>query len=189
MFTVKNKTIMKEQETSSSHIKAILTENQIPLLIRKKDLRKHWPCATWSMEKWTSVFSGTKLPFRVHTRKLEMSNKWENDPEALFEATFEQFLEWQREEESGSLPDSNPFAEFAHSEHWAYSSYNHISQLFEEEKHKELFESINWKAFGLKSDLELSAKDSTLWIGSEGSFTPCHQDSYGYNVVMQLAGR
>ncbi|XP_023339562.1 HSPB1-associated protein 1 isoform X2 [Eurytemora carolleeae] len=30
--------------------------------------------------------------------------------------------------------------------------------------------------------------DSTLWIGSQGAHTPCHQDSYGYNLVCQLVG-
>merc|ERR1719391_1451811 len=33
-----------------------------------------------------------------------------------------------------------------------------------------------------------AGKDSTLWIGTQGAYTPCHQDSYGYNLVAQLYG-
>ncbi|CAK8985942.1 unnamed protein product [Durusdinium trenchii] len=28
----------------------------------------------------------------------------------------------------------------------------------------------------------------TLWLGSKGARTPCHQDAYGHNIVAQIAG-
>ncbi len=45
---------------------------------------------------------------------------------------------------------------------------------------------INWSDMGLKNRC---GKDSTLWIGSQGSHTPCHYDTYGINFVAQIVGR
>lgn len=45
---------------------------------------------------------------------------------------------------------------------------------------------IDWHRFGFK---ERNAKDSTLWLGSKFAYTPCHYDTYGYNLVAQIYGR
>ncbi|XP_048580082.1 HSPB1-associated protein 1 isoform X2 [Nematostella vectensis] len=34
-----------------------------------------------------------------------------------------------------------------------------------------------------------TGKQSTIWVGSEGAFTPCHMDTYGSNLVAQIFGR
>ncbi|NXA08332.1 HBAP1 protein, partial [Sapayoa aenigma] len=45
---------------------------------------------------------------------------------------------------------------------------------------------VRWSDFGFPGR---SGKESTLWIGSEGANTPCHLDSYGCNLVLQVQGR
>lgn len=35
----------------------------------------------------------------------------------------------------------------------------------------------------------MSAEESTVWIGSTGAHTPCHQDLYGINLVAQVYGK
>jgi len=45
---------------------------------------------------------------------------------------------------------------------------------------------IDWSDMGLK---DRTGKESTLWIGSQGSHTPCHYDTYGINFVAQIVGR
>lgn len=50
----------------------------------------------------------------------------------------------------------------------------------------EILESLNWSEFGLPNR---SGSDSTFWLGSQGSSTPCHQDTYGCNLVAQLIGK
>ncbi|XP_076480177.1 HSPB1 associated protein 1 isoform X4 [Bombus vancouverensis nearcticus] len=37
-------------------------------------------------------------------------------------------------------------------------------------------------------DIDKTGDDSTLWIGSKGAHTNCHQDSYGCNLVAQIHG-
>ncbi|XP_028403625.1 HSPB1-associated protein 1-like isoform X2 [Dendronephthya gigantea] len=45
---------------------------------------------------------------------------------------------------------------------------------------------INWSSLGFPSR---TGEQSTFWMGSVESFTPCHYDSYGCNLVAQLYGR
>jgi len=45
---------------------------------------------------------------------------------------------------------------------------------------------IDWSEIGLRNR---SGKQSTLWIGSQGAYTPCHYDTYGINFVAQIVGK
>jgi HSPB1-associated protein 1 len=64
-----------------------------------------------------------------------------------------------------------------------------MNQLFSDDKQKEIIDSVKWSEIGLDSNLDTNGKNSTLWIGTEGAFTPCHQDTYGYNFVAQITGK
>lgn len=46
--------------------------------------------------------------------------------------------------------------------------------------------STKWERLGFP---EVTGDQTTIWIGSEGSSTPCHLDTYGCNLVAQLYGR
>ncbi|XP_025153870.1 HSPB1-associated protein 1 isoform X2 [Harpegnathos saltator] len=50
---------------------------------------------------------------------------------------------------------------------------------------KDSKDEMCWRNFGIDKD----GFDSTLWIGSKGAHTNCHQDSYGYNLIAQIHGR
>uniref|UniRef100_A0ACB8G1M8 HSPB1-associated protein 1 n=1 Tax=Sphaerodactylus townsendi TaxID=933632 RepID=A0ACB8G1M8_9SAUR len=45
---------------------------------------------------------------------------------------------------------------------------------------------VRWSDFGFSGR---DGKESTLWVGSSGANTPCHLDSYGCNLVLQVQGR
>lgn len=47
-------------------------------------------------------------------------------------------------------------------------------------------QDVKWAEFGFGGR---DGQESTLWIGTEGANTPCHQDAYGYNLVLQVQGR
>lgn len=173
---------------SDEKIDAVLIRNAVPILFKRKQISERWPCTSWSTQKWSSVLCDVQLPFRVHARLDDDGSRrpqWENCPTATFKATFEQFLAWQRE--SRVSDRSNPFAEHARADHWAYSSYNYLSQLLDE-RQAELLTAINWTALGFQG-AHADGRESTLWIGSTGAATPCHQDTYDYNLVAQLMGR
>ncbi|XP_014479730.1 PREDICTED: HSPB1-associated protein 1 isoform X2 [Dinoponera quadriceps] len=68
-------------------------------------------------------------------------------------------------------------------EMWYYFDYKYMQEWFNDKP--EILASLNWRKFGIDKD----GSDSTLWIGSKGAHTNCHQDSYGYNLVAQIHGR
>lgn len=49
-----------------------------------------------------------------------------------------------------------------------------------------VLQDVKWSDFGFEGR---NGRESTLWIGTEGANTPCHLDSYGYNLVLQVQGR
>ena len=76
---------------------------------------------------------------------------------------------------------SNPLMRFPSSQYWIYADYKYMSQLCED-----LVEPVDWSVFGFKGR---NGTESTLWVGSERAYTPCHYDTYGCNLVAQLSGR
>ena len=66
---------------------------------------------------------------------------------------------------------------------WYYFDYKYLHQLFNDRT--EILKSIDWQRFGF----DKTGNDSTIWIGSKGAHTNCHQDSYGCNLISQIHGR
>lgn len=70
-------------------------------------------------------------------------------------------------------------------QHSAYMSYQHFRTLFKTSKKDAEIAcaALPWHTLGVKN---VSAMDSTLWVGSAGAFTALHYDSYGSNLHMQV---
>ena len=66
---------------------------------------------------------------------------------------------------------------------WHYFDYKHVKEWFQDKPN--IMKSFDWKYFQLDYD----GSDSTMWIGSKGAHTNCHQDTYGCNLVAQTHGR
>lgn len=62
---------------------------------------------------------------------------------------------------------------------WYSHSYRDISSWPEH-----LRKSITFDALGFDR-----ADDILFWLGSKGANTPCHYDTYGFNIVVQVFGR
>lgn len=70
---------------------------------------------------------------------------------------------------------------------WLYYDYKHLRQSLLDRP--EIIDSFNWLKFGIDEELGQDGSNSTIWIGSKGAHTDCHQDTYGYNLVAQIHGR
>ncbi|XP_063978492.1 HSPB1-associated protein 1 isoform X2 [Diachasmimorpha longicaudata] len=68
------------------------------------------------------------------------------------------------------------------SDNWYYFDYKYMCEWFSEKP--EVLSAADWRPFGF----DKTGEDSTLWIGSKGAHTNCHQDSYGCNLVAQIHG-
>ena len=78
----------------------------------------------------------------------------------------------------------NPLLQYPGNWFWVYADYKYMCNHCEGVD--SLQQVVNWGVLGFKDQ---GWRDSTLWVGSQGAFTPCHYDSYGLNLVAQLSGK
>ncbi|XP_019873243.2 HSPB1-associated protein 1-like isoform X2 [Aethina tumida] len=121
----------------------------------------------WKLKDWKNVFGNLNLDCRVGfnycTRKPQFETITKRET-----LTFEQFLEKANSED----------------DKWFYYDYKHLNENLNENVH--LMNNINWKVFGFP---EINYEKSTFWFGSKNSHTSLHQDSYGYNLILQIYGK
>ncbi|XP_047457958.1 HSPB1-associated protein 1 homolog isoform X2 [Mugil cephalus] len=139
-----------------------------------------WPALRWTAEHLSGCLGDRLVRFRLG-RKEEKNTPLFETQCSYVEATVAQFLSWTRGQ-SGT--DIGPFSKYPCSDHWAYADYKYIAMLFQDQPF--MFEDVKWSEFGFEGR---DGKESTLWIGTEGANTPCHQDTYGCNLVLQIQGR
>jgi HSPB1-associated protein 1 len=127
---------------------------------------------------------------------------WETDCQFV-NASFSEFDRWvnanKRLEETGDniisssnkhprtddkLSDLPKLSDFDPETYAAYADYKYMKDLFLELP--EYKQGIDWSTFGFP---ELTGEQSTFWMGTKGAYTPCHYDTYGFNLVAQLHGR
>ncbi|XP_051480199.1 HSPB1-associated protein 1 isoform X2 [Apus apus] len=139
-----------------------------------------WPALHWNAKHLSAVLGGKKIQFRIGLKTVDLVPQFETKC-SYVKATLEEFLAWTCGQPSCL---SGPFSSYEYSKHWAYADYKYIARIFEDKP--EIFQDIRWSDFGFPGR---SGRESTLWIGSEGANTPCHLDSYGCNLVLQVQGR
>jgi HSPB1-associated protein 1 len=67
-----------------------------------------------------------------------------------------------------------------------YAGYKYLNDIATNlDKHAGGRACIDWRSMGIAR----STGDSTLWMGGAGAHTPCHYDTYGFNLHAQLHGR
>nr|XP_033338329.1 HSPB1-associated protein 1 isoform X1 [Megalopta genalis] len=127
-----------------------------------------WKLLDWKLSELIGKFGDTKLPFRVGYNVRSKGPQWEvNCPVvSMTLSEFVKSIEFKEDEKK-----------------WYYFDYKYMNEWFMD--NPEIIESVNWKRFGFKK----TGNDTTLWIGSKGAHTNCHQDSYGCNLVAQIHGR
>ncbi|KAG8178704.1 hypothetical protein JTE90_011630 [Oedothorax gibbosus] len=156
--------------------KALLNDIDVPLIF--KNLAEHFPAVPWTLSD-LEKHGNIELDFRIVSKGFK-GISWEGNAEFV-QATVPQFVSWQA---GDILSDENPFKVFDKHQHWAYSSYNYMNGIFPEDS--EIVKDTNWSRFGFP---EVTGNDCTFWLGSIGAYTPCHSDSYGCNLVLQVLGR
>ncbi|VEN37208.1 unnamed protein product [Callosobruchus maculatus] len=143
--------------------KQLISNSTKPLLLR--NLLK-WPIMQWSLENWTEALKEEKMIFRCGYFKKSKCPQWEGNTEFVHgDITY--FIK--------HLDDKDK---------WLYFDYKHLQEHLRNVKG--IRDSIDWAPLGFP---EIKLEDSTIWIGSKGAHTPCHIDTYGFNLVHQIYGR
>lgn len=145
------------------------------------DMTSGWPVLQWTAEHLSSCLCDKRIRFRLGTKTKDTNTPLFETQCSFVNATLGQFLSWSQGHTGTKV---GPFCDFHVSEHWAYADYKYITEVFEE--HPAMFEDVKWSEFGFEGR---NGRESTLWIGTEGANTPCHLDSYGCNLVLQVEGR
>ncbi|XP_026151682.1 HSPB1-associated protein 1 homolog isoform X1 [Mastacembelus armatus] len=139
-----------------------------------------WPVLHWTAEHLSGCLGDKPVRFRLGRKKETNSPLFETQC-SYVEARLVHFLSWTQDQLG---TDVGPFSEYPFSEYWAYADYKYIAMLFQDQP--SMYEDVKWSEFGFEGR---NGRESTLWIGTEGANTPCHLDSYGCNLVLQVQGR
>ncbi|XP_017767708.1 PREDICTED: HSPB1-associated protein 1 [Eufriesea mexicana] len=127
-----------------------------------------WKLFEWNLSELAEKFGDIKLPFRVGYNARSMSPQWEINCSTV-SMTLTEFIQ------NINLSEND--------KKWYYFDYKYMQEWFKNKL--EIINSINWRIFGI----DKTGDDSTIWIGSKGAHTNCHQDSYGCNLIAQIHGR
>ncbi|CAK9822335.1 HSPB1-associated protein 1 [Anthophora retusa] len=127
-----------------------------------------WKLFEWNLSELAEKFGDVKLPFRVGYNAKSMSPQWEVNCSTVL-MTLSEFIQHIEHHKNDKK--------------WYYFDYKYMQEWFKNKL--EIINSVNWRRFGFNK----TGDDSTVWIGSEGAHTNCHQDSYGCNLVAQIHGR
>ncbi|XP_034417459.1 HSPB1-associated protein 1 homolog [Cyclopterus lumpus] len=139
-----------------------------------------WPALLWTAEHLSHRLGDKVVRFRLG-RKEETNTPLFETQCSYVEARLEDFLCWTRGQTG---PHAGPFCKYPNSQYWAYADYKYIALLFQDQP--SMFEDVKWSDFGFEGR---GGRESTLWVGTAGANTPCHLDSYGCNLVLQVQGR
>ena len=146
-----------------------------------KGIIDDWTVMKWNIQQWSDTFGGLKLTFQMGLqetyRKASGEPVWETERTEIT-STFKQFVQWNS---SVKIKEDSEFNYFKISKHWSYSGYNYMKDLFDHE----VLKQFDWGKLGYDGR---DGKDSSIWIGGPGSYTPGHYDTYGYNLVAQIYG-
>lgn len=177
----------------------------MPVIFKNKTTS--WALAgTWNPSNICSLLAGTTTSLEVCPKQntTAFAAKFKNTKPVFetqceqIQATLGNFRDWlghNSEEARVSCSSSsnemqdrtaelNPLLSYPRSQYWIYANYKYMSQLCPQSE--VLLKAVDWGVFGFAGR---DGKESTIWIGSEGAFTPCHYDTYGCNLVAQLWGK
>ncbi|XP_066295391.1 HSPB1-associated protein 1-like isoform X2 [Branchiostoma lanceolatum] len=164
------------------------------------DMAEDWPARlNWTPESLAEVLGNRTLRFRTGPRYPTSEDiQWETDCEYI-DASLQQFCQWlaperwlalassrapREESETDNNTDSNPLLAYHPADNWVYLDYKYMAELFSDQP--DILEAVRWDDFGFPGR---TGVESTIWVGSAGAHTPCHYDSYGCNLVLQVYGR
>ncbi|XP_065666280.1 HSPB1-associated protein 1 isoform X2 [Hydra vulgaris] len=172
---------------SEDQMKAFLYSQKEPVVIT--NMINDWSLLNWTLDQIANEFGSIETSLKIYKRKYNdlcsIMNTNSNpivpmETDCLYiKCLLKEFIYWitEKKEMIGKL------AAFPYSEYWGYADYNYMFEFFKDFSY--VLNEVNWGKFGYPNR---NGFHSTIWFGSKGSFTPCHQDAYGTNLVAQILG-
>lgn len=149
-------------------IKLAVSSAEEPIVLR--NIQLDWQIFRMTFDEWCSEMDkkndSSPVSFTSGTTKHCDLPYWERF-RTSDELTFNKFLARSKTE--------------INKQRWHSHSYKDIDSWPDNLK-----DSISFEKLGFEKDV---TKDILFWLGSEGANTPCHYDTYGFNIVVQVFGR
>jgi len=154
---------------NKTELRDIILNTKIPCVIKYNTVP--WKCFEMSLEDWCKYFD----------ESLDESSLGFN-----FETGFNKYTDlpqWERTRTITKMKASTFLNKYKSEQdadnQWSYFGYKYLNEC-----PKKCRENINFDFLGFP-DLA----DVSFWLGSKGAHTPCHFDTYGCNIVVQVFGR
>lgn len=142
----------------------IILNTQKPVVFKNFPL--NWLCFQGGLELWCKEFdeySGSETSFEKISKYDAREPQWERKRQTI-QMTAKEFLtEYSKD-----------------NRYWCGLNYKRKQEL-----PAVCTNGIDFSAFGFP----YAADDATFWLSSQGANTPCHYDSYGCNIVVQVFGK
>jgi len=166
----------KEESSSKDDSKEnVKDKGDVPVVVR--GALADWPSLDWGEQGWLKVLGDQEIEVRFGEVDPRYKHPaWERCTQVKKVPASKLLLSDQRVQLVGE--DSNPTCKHR----WAYWDYKYLAHLLPAEH----LAAFPWSNLGFPTR---AGEESTLWVGTKGANTPCHQDSYGTNLVAQLIGR
>ncbi|KAH8311531.1 hypothetical protein KR044_006706 [Drosophila immigrans] len=154
----------------NAKLRDIILNTNVPVVL--KDFPLNWECFDGSLRDWCTRFDkdAPDMPsFESMTVADCETPQWERKRKS-FDMPMQQFLD-----EYSPKGDDNKKSKFE----WAAFQYKRTDEL-----PPSCWQGIDFKRFGFAEH----QNDYSLWLGSKHANTPCHYDTYGINIVVQVYG-
>ncbi|KAH8358426.1 hypothetical protein KR093_000059, partial [Drosophila rubida] len=150
-------------------IRDIILNTKVPLVL--KDFPVNWECFDGSLWDWCTRFDkdASEMPTFESMAIADCETpQWERKRKRI-DMSMEYFLnEYSKRDENRKSKSE-----------WAAYQYKRADELPPSCAH-----GIDFKRFGFPEH----DNDYSLWLGSKHANTPCHYDTYGINIVVQVYG-
>lgn len=148
-------------------LRNLILNTRVPLILGQFPLE--WECFEGSLHDWCERFDqeATDPPaFELMSLADSRTPQWERKREKATHLSMQQFLR-----EYGVLEEDHT--------HWAAYQYKRAHEM-----PASCLRGIDFSCFGFPEH----GNDFSLWLGSEQANTPCHYDTFGVNIVVQVHG-
>ncbi|XP_030369393.1 HSPB1-associated protein 1 [Scaptodrosophila lebanonensis] len=147
----------------TTKLRHIILNTRVPLVL--PGFQTNWTCFSGTLSNWCEIFDRKANCLPIFERMLLSDS---NTPQ------------WERKRTQLGMTTKN-FLQHHHmtQPYWTAYHYKRAEELPAACK-----EGIDFGCFGF----EEHGNDYTFWLGSQGANTPCHYDTFGVNIVVQVYG-
>jgi len=162
------------QELSAQDFEALLGCGE-PFVLTGAVNHREWRRALFTLDH-------AELCVRLHPRDDPPRAYYEGEC-AYVRASLGDFRRWLDPSDQTAPSQDSLLLRYARERFVGYADYHDMVDVFP----AEALDRVDWSTFA-GGAVARDGRHSTCWLGSEGAHTPTHYDSYGRNLVAQLAG-